>query len=162
MTFRLSIFAVLLFLPGCRDEPESNQPSSEKEKELPTIYIDAAHNQSGREDDDKALRYTINPAKGLILDFSKCGDDLTQRFAEMKCNSIQLVFGNHRQYRAEFDPSLDRQILDPSTLWPHPGSDPFDGIEEGNGWIIAIGTMKEVLARPSQFSVAWVSMIDVQ
>jgi hypothetical protein len=156
------LLATCLLLVGCSDESKTTSSDSDSKPmyDYPTVLVDLEHHQTEREDGTEPKQYSIRPSEGLILDTSSYAPELAPQFEGMKCNSIQLVMGNDRQYSAAFDPSETRHVLDASTLKPNPGSQAFGGIGQGDRCIVAVGHMKNEAGKPPAFSVAWVSMAD--
>jgi hypothetical protein len=106
---------------------------------LPLMVVDESHNGLDQGAQRQPIIYALPPAGGLVVDPGAYTFPYRSDFKSVGPNAIHLLAGSNRKYKVLWDGPPHRAVLDPTTLVPLAGSEPFGGFVTGETLIIVIG-----------------------
>jgi hypothetical protein len=137
---------------GCSRREQTVSPPT-----LPVIRIDSAH--SALQQKDNALRYSIAPSVGFVLDAGGLEVPRSAN-ADADPNVVQMI-GKGGVFVVPWDPHAGKAVVAAETVQVIQGSG-FSGFRAGESWVVAIGTQRANNAeRKLEFFPAWVAIVEV-
>ena len=125
----------------------------------PTLLVDDAHSQIGPSSGVSPLVYELVPTPRLILDTRSYVFRTDEKFGG-EPNCVQITLGEGQRYLANWKPTVEKQLIDVSTLRPAGQSPPFPGFRPGDTVTIAIGHTS-TNSRIQQFSPSWIGLAKI-
>jgi hypothetical protein len=128
---------------------------------VPTIVVDAAHNDIVKQEGVKTLSYVIAPGASVRLDARKF--DYTQAgYPNLRPNAVHVTIKD-RQYFADWGAAAQVLELSSDTLVPVNNGPRFEGFRSGDSVTINLGK-KDVdeVKHEISFKVQWSALLKVK